>query len=133
MTTPTPPPVQLVSLPQLARLKGVPYRTLYGDIVALWERDVAEGAGEWLHRLGRRKKIWVNLSRLRMAHPVLFAQHYVARDEFEEQSARIANLEAALKDAKQRLNAVAAGLRDIRNEKKPCEGMPSHAGKNHDL
>jgi hypothetical protein len=101
-----------VSIPQLARMKGVPRRTLHRTLMALWAPDVAEGRGQWLYRV--KRKWWVNLSRLRVAHPAFFEQRYVDRTDFDEMLARMAQFEAQCKFLNQRVNAVSANVRELR-------------------
>lgn len=127
----TPPqPAQLVSVPQYAQMRRVAYRTLHRDLLALWTRDVAEGGGDWLVRLGRRRKLWVNLSRLEAAHPVLFQSRTAAKDDLDAAIGRIERLERNERDLKQRVNAMGARLRCAIER---CQPMPVSAIGSTDL
>lgn len=110
-------PERLISLPELARLRGGNRKTLWKTLKALAEADRKEcGQCDWLWSLGPRRKLWVNLARLAVAHPVLFHKTYVGRDEFEGLSDRVAVLEESQRDLKKRTNAIAGSVRDVRGE-----------------
>ena len=110
----------LVSIPELARRKGVPYSTLWRDLVTLHRADERQGLGGWLFDRGRGRKKLVNLSRLRAAHPALFCARHVSREEHDELVLRVERCEQSSRDQKQRINAVAASVRDLRRERIPA-------------
>jgi len=110
-------PERLVSLPAYAKLRGVPYTTMHRTLMALARADVAEhGRCDWLLDYGRKRKKWLNLSRLARAHPVLFHTRFVSRDEFEGVVERVAELEVGQADLRRRAQAIAASVRDVRGE-----------------
>jgi len=110
-------PERLVSLPAYARMRGVAYTTMHRTLMALARADVAEhGRCDWLHDSGHGRKKWINLSRLKRAHPVLFHARFVAREEFEGVVERVSELEAGQTDLRKRTQAIAASVRDVRGE-----------------
>jgi hypothetical protein len=131
MTSRVPVPAARVSIAQLAKMKGVSRRTLHRTLMALWAKDGADGRGDWLYRIGW--KWWVNLSRLKAAHPALFEQRYVDRMEFDGLLAKMANFEAKSRLLNQRINAVAANVRELRLGQNPGQARPRLANENSAL
>lgn len=106
---------RLVSVPELARARGVPYTTLWRTLRALADADAREhGRCEWMMHLGPKKKRQVNLSRLAAAHPALFARRYVTREDLDALDGRVTELEEGHREMRRRSNALASAVRDVR-------------------
>lgn len=64
---------ETMTIPALARTRGIPRRTLFRRLLRLYRADKADPTRDhtWLHRYA--EGAWrVNTSRLRLAHPELF-------------------------------------------------------------
>lgn len=106
---------RLVGLRELAAMRGVTRSTLFRSLRALAASDVREhGQCDWLVRFGTQRKLWVNLSRLKNAHPGLFAATYVTREDFEGLTERVDELEEGQREQRKKTNALAGAVREMR-------------------
>jgi hypothetical protein len=97
---------------QVAVLAGRQKRTMARTLIAMHIRDKETGAPtDWLERFGH--KWMVNLARFERAHPSLFSAKYVSRDEFDEMSKRLDEVEAKQSETRMRVNAVASRVREL--------------------
>lgn len=102
--------VRPVTIPALARLSGMPRRTLFRQLMAAHAADVAAGRDTtWLYRNGAAAAWCVNVTRLRGAHPELFGVPTPA--ELQEQ---VREIGAYGRETRKLVNDVRAALRDHR-------------------
>lgn len=107
----------LLSIPKLAKVAGRHRNSMTRILLALHARDREEGRDtSWLIRPHR--KVLINCARLYRAHPALFDTHYVSREEFEDIGERVELLEERERESCRRINAVAARVRSLVEEKR---------------
>lgn len=125
----TPKLAALVTVADLAKEAGIPKRTFAWRLSKLWERDVAQGHGDWRYQLAADGKILINRERLVARHPALLQRRYVARREFESLIDRVEGVEAEQRRVRIDQRAVRrdfAELRDRVNLSNSGQGAEHH-------
>ncbi len=108
---------KLVTIPMLAKALGIDRVWMWTSLKRLAARDEQEtGSCDWLLRYHSTGKIWINTSRLRVAHPAIFEARATTRDDLEGLAERVRILEDEQKRLKQRQNAVGASMRVVQSE-----------------
>jgi hypothetical protein len=102
-----------VTVPELARMAGVHRDTMHRRVVAMCRRDAEFGSTGWMTRTAGGQ-IRINLSMLRNAHPEMFTQDYVGRNEYEDLLDRVRKLEASQEADREDIVVVAEAVRALR-------------------
>lgn len=114
---------KLHTIRQLAEMAGVPKRTMFWRI----ERLHRKHGGDWLVRDGQ--KVLINLARLKRAHPGLFAVQIATTDDIEALEERLVHQEELCADLRTRQNALAATVRELREQAVRLDGFVSDQAK----
>lgn len=105
---------RLISIPTCARLAGRSRVGMWRLLLKMHAEDARLGnPTDWLVKSPGGGKFHINLARLKVTHPALFAKRYVDREEYEELVERVAECETADREQGKRINSLSARIRSV--------------------